>query len=125
MLVTRQGFKPKVRKLDTSGSKTVPDQSISVKDIMSRYKKNQPLPESKGNGTPVWVETTHDSPDLEKIRDMETPDKIQFAKDFLVKEKKKPEPEKVYTRKEWEDLNETRLTAEQWSKIKAPNEGPA
>lgn len=82
------------------------------------------MPELDGMLQPVWPKTemTHESPDLNQLKDLDKMDKIDYAKSFRINRKEIVEPDKL-TRDEYERLKETRLTVEEWDAIPKEKDG--
>jgi hypothetical protein len=80
-------------KVSKGRSATVPDQALKVRDIMNRFIKGQSIEHALKTQQPVWPETvSHDSPDLNQIRNMDKMDKADLARSFHdVKWKDKPD----------------------------------
>lgn len=102
-------------------SMTVPNEALTVRDIVTRFIKKQPMPELDKMAKAIYMgeDMTHDSPDMNKIRDMDKMEKIEFANSFQVKYKEKPEPQKL-TREEYEKAKATKLTFDEWDKLPPP-----
>lgn len=73
--------------------KVVPDKGLKVRDIMDRYTRG--LPVETGKQAQVWPgeDMTHDSPDLNKLAQMDAMEKKDMARSVKFKIPKQPEAE--------------------------------
>lgn len=100
-------------------SPCVPNQALTVRDIVIRYVKKQPMPELDSGVKPVYMDQdmTHDSPDMNKLRDMDKMEKADFARNFKFHAKKAKKPEYRMTREEYDHYKQARYTAKEWDAI--------
>lgn len=74
-------------------SPVVPDQSLKVRDIIDRFLKGLPLP-NLHRSNPVWTDQetlSHDTPDLNRMANLDPMDKLDLARSAKVRKKKAPE----------------------------------
>lgn len=87
-------YKDKKGEEQFPSEKVVPNKALKPRDVIDRFTRGVPLQDVVG-AKPVWLaeDATHESPDLEKLRDMDRMEKKDFVRSARVKFKPpKPSP---------------------------------